>query len=368
MAHVEDRWTVPNPDGGRRIRSQRYGKGSRWLAVWNESDGTRRKRAFSTKDSAQAHLERVGHEQRSGTYVSPVLARETVRETSQRWLEAGLHRRKSTVAAIRSSLDVHVLPAIGDLTWGEVNTRTLQAAVATWVQAGLATSTVHRHWRTVVGLCGYAVQEKRLLAIPTGVRLPMIGRELVRPLTVDQVRALAAAAPPYIRRMVVLGAATGMRLSEMTGLTWDRVIPTEGGGVIRVDRQLLHDCRATRPEWGPPKTPSSVRDIAVGPKTIAALGARGEGLVVRNSRGNLIDSRIASYWWRAMCEKASVEAPGWHALRHHHASLLIAAGMSPVAVSHRLGHKDVTLTLSTYAHLWPTDEARMVEATDGLAI
>ena len=59
---------------------------------------------------------------------------------------------------------------------------------------------------------------------------------------------------------------------------------------------------------------------------------------------------------------------GWHQLRHHHASLLIAAGLSPVAVAHRLGHKDATETLQTYAHLWPNDDERMVAASDGLVV
>lgn len=57
---------------------------------------------------------------------------------------------------------------------------------------------------------------------------------------------------------------------------------------------------------------------------------------------------------------------GWHDLRHHHASMLIAGGASVIAVARRLGHKDPTETLRTYGHLWHDDEERMVAATDGL--
>jgi integrase len=55
---------------------------------------------------------------------------------------------------------------------------------------------------------------------------------------------------------------------------------------------------------------------------------------------------------------------GWHDLRHHHASLLIAAGCSPRAVAERLGHADPSETLRTYSHLWPSDEARMLAAVE----
>jgi integrase len=47
-----------------------------------------------------------------------------------------------------------------------------------------------------------------------------------------------------------------------------------------------------------------------------------------------------------------------HALRHSHASALIASGQDVVTVSRRLGHASPTITLSVYVHLFDkTDEA-----------
>lgn len=53
-----------------------------------------------------------------------------------------------------------------------------------------------------------------------------------------------------------------------------------------------------------------------------------------------------------------------HDLRHTAASLLIASGMDPVTVAHRLGHADVAVTLNTYSHMFP-DKDR--EASDVLS-
>lgn len=53
-----------------------------------------------------------------------------------------------------------------------------------------------------------------------------------------------------------------------------------------------------------------------------------------------------------------------HDLRHTAASLLIASGMDPVTVAHRLGHADVAVTLNTYSHMFP-DKDR--EAADTLS-
>ena len=53
-----------------------------------------------------------------------------------------------------------------------------------------------------------------------------------------------------------------------------------------------------------------------------------------------------------------------HALRHHYASLLLAAGESVVAVAERLGHENATLVLTTYGHLMLDSEDRRRRAID----
>ncbi len=53
-----------------------------------------------------------------------------------------------------------------------------------------------------------------------------------------------------------------------------------------------------------------------------------------------------------------------HDLRHHYASVLLAAGESVVAVAERLGHDNAALVLSTYGHLMPDNEDRTRRAVD----
>jgi integrase len=53
-----------------------------------------------------------------------------------------------------------------------------------------------------------------------------------------------------------------------------------------------------------------------------------------------------------------------HDLRHHYASVLLAAGESVVAVAVRLGHENAGLVLSTYGHLMPDSEERTRGAVD----
>ena len=55
-----------------------------------------------------------------------------------------------------------------------------------------------------------------------------------------------------------------------------------------------------------------------------------------------------------MTKAATVEASGWHALRHHAASVLIGQGLSLTAVAATLGHSPAEC-LATYAGWWPNE-------------
>lgn len=137
---------------------------------------------------------------------------------------------------------------------------------------------------------------------------------------------------------------------------------------MRIDRQLVTR-NSREPVWGPPKAEFSFRTINIGSATLASLGDLDDGLVLTTGKSQAITRGMASTAWRAAGEKIGLPVGTvWHDLRHFHASLLIARGSSPRAAASRLGHKDPTETLRIYAHLWPDDDERMRDATDGLIV
>ena len=50
-----------------------------------------------------------------------------------------------------------------------------------------------------------------------------------------------------------------------------------------------------------------------------------------------------------------------HQFRHSHASILINGGMNIVAVSRRLGHSDVEMTLKVYTHLFKNKDTEIID-------
>ena len=70
--------------------------------------------------------------------------------------------------------------------------------------------------------------------------------------------------------------------------------------------------------------------------------------------------------WRRGVRALGLPSVSFHALRHSHASALIARGLDVVTVSRRLGHGSPTVTLTVYAHLFQKTDltaASAIEAT-----
>lgn len=362
MGHVRDLWTDPKPVGARtRPRNDRWGRGKRWLATWSV-DGRVRSKAFAAKDAAEDWVRArdlgIPQERRGSSL--------TVRELAELWQSAQVHHRPSTARSVTSTLSVIILPSLGDVALSDLDRARLQEAVSAW-SGRWSPARIRVAWSYVTSMLRMAELDGLIERRPAGVRLPAKDHKPVVPLSTAQVVALEQAMPPRWASLVVVGAASGLRGGELRGLTWDRVVD----GVLVVDRQMV-GTDGRDPVFGPPKSVSSRRRVPIGPLALDALERQRVGwpssdLVWRTRLGSPLSRTAASEVWRHAVTAAGLELrtrSGWHELRHFHASLLIAAGLSPVAVAHRLGHKDATETLRTYAHLWPTDETRAVEVVE----
>ena len=56
----------------------------------------------------------------------------------------------------------------------------------------------------------------------------------------------------------------------------------------------------------------------------------------------------------------------FHDLRHTCASLLVAQGSPMLYVKERLGHSSITTTINLYGHMFPSVEASLADALDGM--
>lgn len=87
-----------------------------------------------------------------------------------------------------------------------------------------------------------------------------------------------------------------------------------------------------------------------------------DGLVFpANIEGKPFNPHVFSLEWATLAERNGI-AVSLHALRHTHASQLIAAGVDVVTVSKRLGHASPNVTLRVYAHMFRNDDSKAAAA------
>ena len=164
-----------------------------------------------------------------------------------------------------------------------------------------------------------------------------------------------------VNYMLILANATGMRVGEILGLTFDAVDLERR--IIHVrqayDYVITHRAKTT-------KTESSVREIAIDKMTAKYLsdivadrmelsqqsGRNSDGFIFVN-RGTLkpISWAMVNKVLTRHCEQVGVPRITSHAFRHTHISYLLNNDIYEQYVSERVGHADTTMIRRVYGHV-----------------
>ncbi len=96
---------------------------------------------------------------------------------------------------------------------------------------------------------------------------------------------------------------------------------------------------------------------------VRLFGAGLDGVLLHKGGAYMSDNAFNYQWRRAQVGAGRVAGSlRFHWLRHAFASSLISAGCSVKAVADAMGHQSPTITLQTYASLWPGDDDRIRQA------
>ena len=197
-----------------------------------------------------------------------------------------------------------------------------------------------------------------MLAIPT----KRCDRNLVTWLTEAEVDALLSAPDRATwtgRRdhaMLVLAAQTGLRISELTGLTIaDIHLDTAG---------YVHCFGKDRKERATPLTPLTVRVLRV---WIAERGGRPidplfPTVTGRRLSHDAVEHRLARHLViaRATCSSLRTKRVGMHTLRHSTAMRLLESGTDVTVIALWLGHEQPSTTANIYLHADMTQKERAI--------
>ncbi|KRN88161.1 tyrosine-type recombinase/integrase [Ligilactobacillus acidipiscis] len=158
--------------------------------------------------------------------------------------------------------------------------------------------------------------------------------------------------PRYTSRyMILTGILTGMRISEVMGLTWDDI--NYNWQTISINKTWDYQNGGG---FKPVKTESSKRIIRVNQALLdilSALKVNDNKMVFANKRGLIPSSNAVNKTLKNIMKDCGLEKQNYHfhSLRHSHVAYLLSQGVDIYAISKRLGHADLSTTTNVYAYL-----------------
>jgi integrase len=375
----------------KRIWTNKAGKQTAWIADYFDQEGRRHIKTFDTKKAAAAWLVAAQSEVARGIH-TPESSSATVAEAAALWIQKGEleHLERSTLRQYRNHVRLHITPLIGEVKLARLSAPAVEAfrdellkkgsrAMARKVLASLKSILSEAQRRGVVAQ--NAAQPVRVDTKKREQGKLVIGRDIP---SREEVQSILARAAGRWRPLLVTAIFTGMRSSELRGLTWDDV--DFARNIILVRQRADH-----WGEIGAPKSAAGHREIPMAPIVVNALkewrlacpkrterqpdgsNAAQLWLVFPNGDGNVENhANIANRGFYALQRAIGMMKPdpeekddgnpvmkpkyGLHALRHFFASWVIERGFSPKRVQALLGHSSIQMTFDVYGHLFPSLE------------
>ncbi|MEE8241372.1 MAG: tyrosine-type recombinase/integrase [Nitrospirales bacterium] len=355
-----------------------------WVVRYTDQDGKPHLKTFKTKKEADAFNVEAQHQVSQGTHTADS-ASVTVAAAAEEWIKGreldGVER--STQDQYRQHIDLHIVPIIGNVKLSRLTAPMVNTFKETLLETrsrAMAAKAL-QSFRSLIA----DAQRRGLVAqnVARGVIIKARNRdkeEVVAGVhfpTKDEARTMVEKVSDRWRPLIVTAILTGMRSSELRGLTW--------GDVDFDKREIRVRQRADKYNaLGSPKSKTSRRTIPMTPMVFNTLREwqlacpKGEAnLVFPTGRGNVESN--ANIYNRGMVPlerkcgfigaKATKPKYGLHALRHFYASLIIDQGFSPKKCQTLLGHSSIQMTFDTYGHLFPDpkeDRAKLEAAERAL--
>ena len=273
--------------------------------------------------------------------------------------------KSSTRKRYRSTLDLHLLPALGQSRLCDIGTVAVQRFVLQKFDSGLGWETCN-HLRNLLSKIfanarkwGHFAGTNPASDVELPEKRPVREKRVLMP---EQVVRLLAVLREPIRTMVLLAVLTGLRVGEILALRWQDV--DLDGAELRVVRAVY------RGSIGTPKTKGSRRTVPLPCAATLALrrlaqrtqGFNPEGLVFPSRKGTVLnDTNLLLRFLKPAGKLAGVPWISWHTFRRTHATLLQLAGGSAKDAQAQLGHSQITTTLGIYTIPVPAHQREAVE-------
>lgn len=371
-------------------------RGDKWYYSFEAAsvDGKRKRiervGGKTKKEAEKALREALTEYNNSGLHFS--IAEISFSDYLDYWMEnyVNLECKENTQRNYSNICRIHLKPYLGMYKLKSLTPLILQQHLNKLHANGLSRNMLRSIYGVMSGSLKYAVEPARMIRENpmVYVKMPKIPYKKIdtdhKIITQNEFNTIIERFPfgstYYILLMICF--YTGVRISEGTGLTWDKI--DLQNGIITID-EILVKHRDHNWYMGEPKTYNSIRSIPIGDTLIRILkehkkqqmenrmkygpnyicNYRNENDRIYSAPSNLIaKDKVVNF----VCTKENGEfvSPdstrycskvinyelgiqfNFHSLRHTHATILIESGANMKDVQKRLGHSRLSTTMDTY--------------------
>ena len=384
---------------GKNLKGKECGKGicqrkdGKYAARYTGKNGKRKEKHFLTLPEAKNWLDDMQYEDKHDVY-NP-----SSEMTVDAWFEFWITNliadlSPNTRRNYRERYEYNIQPVIGTMRLCDVKPMHCKI-VLNRMDATYAGSTIRQTYIAMGTMFRAAVMNDMITKHPMdGVRYtkPVRAANDIKFLTVEEQEIfLEAAKRSHNYRQYVLLLETGLRTSELIGLTWDAIDWKKR--TLTVNKTLEYRHKEGYWRAGPPKTATSYRTI---PLTNRAYDVLKECYDERHTRKEsetlsqileYIDRRTGQTGYLLMrdlvfinyrtgepaktssydthlyklCDEAKIKRFCMHALRHTYATRAIESGMQPKVLQKLLGHASIKTTMDRYVHVTDTSLTNAVK-------
>lgn len=366
------------------------------------------KSGFSTKAEAEEAGTAALAEYMGGGYSKPKEI--VVADFLDIWLEkyVQVNLRHKTQLCYIGIVNNHLKPAFGHYQLKALNAGIIQDFVNGLKKRGFSERHTSNILSTLTTALNYGIEPLQFIkSNPTQfVKLPRFEKEAKQRNVIEQdnFETIISRFPEGNKwhLPLMIGYHTGMRISEIFGLTWNDI--DLENGVISVTKQSVRykpeENVKTKWTFGPTKTKAGSRSVKIGPTLVDLLkrenirqkenrllygqyyvkyglfefkdkngeklyelvpGTGDIKLLVVDHDGTQITTDSFKYCSRVIHHELKIKEFDFHSLRHTHATILAASGANPKALQSRMGHEKIETTLQIYAHKTKSIEDESIE-------
>lgn len=284
------------------------------------------------------------------------------------YLEDMKHRWKPTTYSNRiSKIKNWITPYLGEKYLNQITVIDIRRWQNIMNEAGLSETTMHKTHSILSAIFNYAVNFFDLKENPCKKAGPVGSskREATEFWTLEEFKEfISYVNDPSYRTAYNTLYYTGLRIGELLALTPEDIDFETSTINITKNYQIVDG----REIILTPKTKKSVRSVKIPENLQAELRSFINTFYSLNDSDRIFIHHKSSYGneLRKICDRFELKKIRIHDFRHSHASLLIELGFSPLLIAERLGHDDISVTLNTYSHLYPSKQNELVTALNKL--